>query len=252
MSRVVEKIISGVDASALITGLTIGPRSSLVTSLTTGVACNLTHGADLKAIAEAKNVASGYFGKPARVAVSDMIEMKNMVCRATAIAALNSLLHTEQSKEIHGFDILSRMAGGRRIAMVGHFNFTDRLRAICRHLDVLELEPNEGDLPASYASDVIPKADIVVITGTTCMNDTIDGLLELVHDEQFVMMLGPTTPMSKIFFEHRVDIVCGVQIENVGDMAERIDKGISFRDIDTWKHAVIAADENILYGPDHF
>lgn len=251
MEKIVYEIISSVDANKRVKDCIIGPRSSMVTSLTTGVACNLTHGKNANDLAEAKDTAQGCLGGPVELIIEKMMDSDNMVCRATAIAALNSLIDKIQTVEINGFDILSRLSKGKRIAMVGHFNFTNQLRSMCRHLDVLELEPGPGDLSESCAPDVIPRADIVVITGTACVNGTIDGLLKLVEEAQMVMMLGPSTPMSKVFFEHKVDIVCGVQIDDPGAIVEKIANGASFRDIESWRYATISRDQKFLYELEH-
>lgn len=245
--KIVEEIIFSITADHQVERVVVGPRSSMVTSRTTGVACNLTHGKDLSGVAEIGRIASRYQGGSALSLAKELLARHDMVCRATAIAALNSLVLVERSAKINGFEILSRASKNRRVAMVGHFNFTDRLRAACGRLDVLELEPGPGDIPAVLAPDIVPKADIVAITGTTLVNGTIDGLLELVNEEQLVMVLGPTTPMSKVLFGHKVDVICGVRIDRPGDMAEKIASGVSFRDIRAWEHIAITADENMLY-----
>jgi uncharacterized protein (DUF4213/DUF364 family) len=59
---------------------------------------------------------------------------------------------------------------------------------------------------------VIPQADVVAITGTSLVNRTFDGLIRHCRPDAFVSMLGPTSPLSPVFFDYGVDLVAGTQI----------------------------------------
>ena len=104
------------------------------------------------------------------------------------------------------------------------------MKQIAAHLDILELDPGPGDLPSSEAADVIPKADAVIITGTTLVNGTFDAIAKLTEGT-YCMILGPTTIMSPILFDYGIDDICGVRIADPEATIRFLSEGGSFRDI---------------------
>ena len=74
---------------------------------------------------------------------------------------------------------------------------------------MIELASSGDDYPSQSAEELIPRADIVALTGDTLINHTLDGLLRLCHSNALVILLGPTTSLSPGPFEHGVDIIAG-------------------------------------------
>ena len=153
--------------------------------------------------------------------------------RTVGLAAINALLDVDESActELNAGDWLLKNSVDKHVVVVGHFPFTNQLRAAAGHVDVLELNPQEGDLPADRAADVIPNADIVSITGTTLLNDTFDELIALCRPESYVMVLGGTTPMSPCFFEYGVDMVAGAIVANPDAAYHACSQGANFRQV---------------------
>jgi uncharacterized protein (DUF4213/DUF364 family) len=105
------------------------------------------------------------------------------------------------------------------------------LRERVAQLDVLELHPQAGDLPASRAPDVIPQAQVVALTSMTFINGTIAGLLQLCSPEAFVVALGPSTPLSPRLFEYGIDLLSGSVVENIRPVLAAVEKGANFRQL---------------------
>jgi uncharacterized protein len=112
--------------------------------------------------------------------------------------------------EINASEVLMKRGAGKNVALVGHFPFIPRLRKSVGNLWVIEQHPSEDDHPVQSAAELIPEADVVALTGSTLINHTLDGLLELCRPEALVMLLGPTTPLSPVLFDHGVDIISPV------------------------------------------
>lgn len=127
------------------------------------------------------------------------------------LAAINALLPLNPTDfvELNAEEYLHKNAEGKNVAMVGHFPFVERLKPSLKNLWVLELDPRPGDLPSEAAPEYIPQADVVAITGTTLINHTFEGLLALCKPGTKVMLLGPSTPLSPILFDHGVSLLCG-------------------------------------------
>jgi uncharacterized protein (DUF4213/DUF364 family) len=133
---------------------------------------------------------------------------------ALGMAAVNALIAVKEAALTDrnaAHEIVSRGAG-KRVVVVGHFPFIPDVRQAASHLDVLELHPGVNELPPEAASEVIPTADVVAITGTSLLNGTFDGLVRLCRPGAFVLALGPTTPLSPVLFDYGVDLIAGTRI----------------------------------------
>ena len=98
-------------------------------------------------------------------------------------------------------------------------------------LVVIERNPRPGDLPAAAAEDVIPQAGVVAITGTTWINQSLEELLALCSPQAHVILLGPSTPLSPILFDHGVDLLCGSIVEKIDPVKRVVLQGGNFRQV---------------------
>ena len=130
-----------------------------------------------------------------------------------AMAAVNSLLPTPaEATTAAGQDVLLTYGRGRRVVLVGHFPFVEKLRDSFADFQVLEKRPRPGDLPADKAGETLPRADVVALTGTTLLNGTLAGLLAACRPDALVIMLGPTTPFAGSLFACGIDVLAGCDV----------------------------------------
>jgi hypothetical protein len=67
--------------------------------------------------------------------------------------------------------------------------------------------------PASEAGSVVPDADVVLITGTTLLNNTLEKLLALCQPKARVVLVGPTVGLlPDAFLRRGVDVLGGVRV----------------------------------------
>ena len=164
----------------------------------------------------------------ARFAQSDRSTMASI-----GVATINALLPplpaswTDENAE----EVLARHGANRVVALVGHCPFIPRLRPQVGGLFVLERNPHEGDVPETAAPEILPQADVVAITGLTLINHALDGLLKLCPAHAVVLVLGPSTPLSPILFEHGVHILCGSVVTAVEPVLKAIQQGANFRQV---------------------
>ncbi len=149
------------------------------------------------------------------------------------LAAINSLLEVdiEQCQDINAGELLIERGAGKRVAVVGHFPFIPGLRRVAKELWVLERRPQSGDLPADTAGIVIPRADVVAITGTALINGTMEGLLELCRKDSLVMVLGPTTPLTPLWFDYGVDLISGTRVVEPAVVLRFVSEGVVFQQL---------------------
>ena len=152
---------------------------------------------------------------------------------SVGMAAMNALLPHQPASwvDLNAEDVIASHGAGQSVALIGHFPFVERLRAKVGDLTVLELDPQPGDLPVSTASDVLPQAQVVAITGMTLLNHTLDGLLELCAPDALVILLGPSVPLAPILFERGVDILCGSIVTDTDTVLTAVRQGANFRQV---------------------
>jgi len=167
----------------------------------------------------------------------------NLLEASIGMAAINSLIDIDQSRciEENAFDVLARKAHDRNVAVVGHFPWIPKLRKIAGTLWVIEQRPQEGDMPAEAAEELLPRAEVVGLTGTSFINHTVDRLLELSRNA-FVVILGPTTPLSPVLFDHGVDILAGVSVVEPDKTVRSISEGAIFTQVEGVKLITMAKE----------
>ena len=154
----------------------------------------------------------------------------NSIRRAVGIAAMNALADTCWRRRPHpetelrlGIDAFDATEINQDDTVVVVGAFVPFLRELKRRRQpylVLEEDPatlKADELPffrpASEAAAVVPEADVLLITGTTLINDTLDELLHLAKPAARVTMVGPTVSMlPDAFLPRGADILGTVRI----------------------------------------
>lgn len=165
--------------------------------------------------------------------LASLLRADSLLESSVGLAAVNALLAVDETAcvEVNAADIIAERGRGQNVAVVGHFPFIANLRSSAANLWVLELNPRKGDLPASRASEFLPRAEVVALTGTSLLNDTFDKLMALCRDEAFVIVLGATTPLSPVLFEAGVDAVAGTRVVDLHAVMRAVSQGATFRQI---------------------
>ena len=167
-------------------------------------------------------------------ALAELARSDDPLEASIGVAAINSLLDIDESlsQEVNAAEILAQRGRGRNVALIGHFPFIEKLRPAVGQLWVIELHPLEGEYPAEAAADLLPSADVIAITGSALINHTLDGLLTLCRPASTVMILGPSTPLSPVLFEHGAEILSGTQVADEAALLRTVAQGASFQQID--------------------
>jgi hypothetical protein len=148
------------------------------------------------------------------------------------MATINSLIDIDESKciEKNAFEIIVDKGQGKNVAIVGHFPWIPKLKGRTKNLWVLEQRLREGDLPAKEADRILPQSDVVGITGTSFINHTLEGLLTLCKGA-YVLLIGPTSPLSTILFDYGIDAICGSKIIDSDQLIRSISEGATFKEV---------------------
>lgn len=156
------------------------------------------------------------------------------------MAAINSALPLVEYENLNAEELIAERAKGRNIAVIGHFPFTDRLRALAANLWIFELEPKDArDLPPERMSELLPRADAVAITALTLFNGTLGGVLSHCCRDAFKILLGPSAPLSPVLFGHGIDAVGGTKVEDIPALTRALGEGANFRGLPGKRMVVI-------------
>jgi len=165
--------------------------------------------------------------------LANLARSDSLLEASIGLAAINALLDVDEDAcvELNAEQVILDHGTGKDVVVVGHFPFIPRVREAARQLWVLEKRPSEGDIPAQAAPEVIPQADVVAITGTSLINHTFEELVRLCRREAFVLVLGPTTPLSPVLFDYGADVISGTLVTDPGIVLRYVSQGASFRQV---------------------
>lgn len=152
---------------------------------------------------------------------------------AIGMATINSLIEVDEERciDLNAGDLLIQRGQGKLVTLIGHFPFVPELRQSANELWVIEQRPEEGDLGEAEADKFVPQADVVGITGSAFTNHTIDHLLGLCRRDAYVVVLGPTTPLSSVLFDYGVSAISGTKVTDSELVLRAVSQGAGFRQI---------------------
>jgi uncharacterized protein (DUF4213/DUF364 family) len=168
----------------------------------------------------------------APVELMNLARSDKLLEASIGMATINSLIEidTDRCSEINAFDLLAQKGEGKDMAVIGHFPFVPKLKGIARNLWVIEQRPLSGDLEADQAADILPRCQVVGITSTAFINHTLEALLELCQGA-FVMLLGPTTPLTPLLFDYGIDAISGSQVVDETQVVRYVSQGATFQQL---------------------
>jgi uncharacterized protein (DUF4213/DUF364 family) len=164
--------------------------------------------------------------------LAEYARSESLLEASIGMATVNSLIDIDEAKciEKNAFDIILEKGQGKNVAIVGHFPWIPKLKGRAKNLWVLEQRLREGDLPAKEADRILPQCDVVGITGTSFINHTLERLLSLCKGA-YVLLIGPTSPLSPMLFDYGIDAICGSKITDPDQLIRSISEGATFKEV---------------------
>ena len=135
--------------------------------------------------------------------VLKMAYRDDFISRELALATLNALIGSpDQSLCEDVFDLIEVMQGDR-VTMVGLIEpVAEMLYKKGCEVSVFENRtlPNKLIEPFEMMPERMRDANIVILSGTTLINDTIDDIMAMKSSAREVILMGPSTPMMPHIF----------------------------------------------------
>ncbi len=229
--ELLNDLIASIREDAPVRSILVGAHWTVVCSRSCGMASTILrdkpHGHE-----KVRDV--GRLHERSALELAEFARSDNLLEASIGVAAINSLLEVNdaQAVEVNAAEVLTGRGAGKNVALVGHFPFIPDLRQTARQLWVLEQHPAEGEYPAESAAELIPQADVVALTGSSLINHTLDRLLELCRDDAMVIVLGPSTPLSPVLFQHGATYISGTQVLDEAAVLRAVAQGATFQQVE--------------------
>lgn len=157
------------------------------------------------------------------------LRIKNTLKVAVLNAISSGIIGKGSYKTIEGADPvdLVDLTSSKTISIVGAFqSYIKKISATNNKLYVLEMDENALNedqkqyyVPAGEYKKILPGSDVVIITGLTLVNNTIDDLLASVSPGTGVIVSGPSSSIiPDILFRRNVSIMGATRITNPGKL----------------------------------
>jgi uncharacterized protein (DUF4213/DUF364 family) len=127
-----------------------------------------------------------------------------------------------------------RMPADRSVAVIGAFvPVLRKLKARGGRWWVIEQDPKtlKGDeinhfIPADQAEEIISAADVLIVTGVTLINHTLENILEAARPDAEIAVIGPTASLlPDALFKRGVRVVGGVWVKRPDELLDVLAAG---------------------------
>ncbi len=141
-------------------------------------------------------------GRRASELLAYLVEGRTPLGRTVGLATANALNETDTGEEGDTLALLG-LTDSDRVAMVGMFGpLVKKIRHTGAELSIIERYPAQMNVEEDEGrKNILQKCTIPIITATTIVTDTMEGVLNAMGCPRHVVILGPSTPMLAPVFE---------------------------------------------------
>lgn len=228
MAKIISEIFEKIREDYLTRRVLVGVHWTVISSRGCGMASTVVprkpHGEEI--VLDAGNLSS-----KSALELAQYLYSENTLEAGIGLAALNSLIEppNEGTVEINAFKYLVNIGAAKRVAVFGHFPYMSDLKKSAYRLTVFELEPGAEEHHLNEAPELLPDADIVAITSNSLINHTLEEILSHIRGDAFVALVGPSTPLSSVLFDHGISMLSGVRVVNEDELFTTVSQAAIFR-----------------------
>ena len=111
---------------------------------------------------------------------------------------------------------------GKTVGVIGHMTGVSRRYGdIAKKIHIFDFNPQGDDLSADMEDEILPSCDIVVITGSAIINETVDHILEL-SEKAIKIIVGPSVPKCPELLDFGFDRLSGMVVSDTDKMRQHI------------------------------
>lgn len=220
-----DALLAGIESRERIEYARVGERWALVETASASGMAMFTEGKSIPPIFPTLR------GLPLAEA-AEAVKSWNMEEASLGLAAANAFYNTPERLDLLGarvsmddFYTDGIDLRGRTVGIIGHMHGPKGLREQARAVYTLERAPQEGDYPDSACDLLLPRCDLVLITGSSLVNKTLPHLLELC-EKATVILTGPSVPLCPALLDCGIDRIAGMAIADRAGLRDRVEHGL--------------------------
>jgi len=174
----------------------------------------------------------------------ELANSDNFLMAAIGMATVNALSEVDSDLLFEGdalqfFDV----ANEDTVCMIGSFlPLIPELRKKSKELWVFERYAIDGlrEYKPDWAGPLLlPQCEVVVISGTSFTNKTIDWMLPLCAHARTVAVIGPTTPMiPEVLKGHGITLLSGMEVIDPRNLLQAVSLGSNTQGVGNWVRKV--------------
>ncbi len=146
---------------------------------------------------------------------------ENVFEQAVGFAAINA--HHNRfdltGDDFNGLDLIEDR--GEKTVVIGQF---PGLQKRVPNAAIIERQPRPGYFPEEAAETLLPAAEQVLITASALSNGSLEHLLSLARNA-FVVLVGPSAPLTSRLFEFGIDAISGFVVRNTDGLLQAAMEG---------------------------
>ncbi|MGM0608370.1 MAG: Rossmann-like domain-containing protein [Candidatus Muiribacteriota bacterium] len=165
-----------------------------------------------------------FIGKKVCDVLKVFTEISHPLYNALSVALIDSVSFSD--KKVYGklpAEILSFLKN-KKIVLIGRFKFYESLKEKGFDVNVVELNPLEGETAWHNSESLLKKADITIITGFTLVNETIDQVLIRGRNSCKILLGGSVPELDKIL-DMGIDYIGSTEFMNYNKVIQFYQKG---------------------------
>ncbi len=172
------------------------------------------------------NATDNFFLGKSAIEVAEWVFSNNLLESAIGLATINSVLDNglpDKADIAQLFDFKDKT-----VSMVGYFKpIEEQIKEQVKELYIFELKNYPNAYNPGYAKIIIPKSDIVLISGTTFINKTTEDFLNFVSDYSKVIFIGASTPLSLSLSKYGT--IAGSKVKDIEYVKTALSKGAGMK-----------------------
>lgn len=168
-------------------------------------------------------------GRPA-VELLQMLAAEQPLQRTLGLATANALLAAGPLPQTSRKEVLDglKITEADHVAMVGYFGpLVRRLKESGCQLDIIELDSSKpGVLTPEQGRSVLAQCSVAILTGTSLVTGTCDGLLSDLGQPREAVLLGPSAPFCvQLFAGTPLTRIAGARVLNADGVLQVVSEG---------------------------
>lgn len=179
---------------------------------------------------------AGTLSTSSAIKLAHLAESWELNKRVVGVATMNALSQIVLERENTNYQVIEgnlleniEIRKNDTVVLVGRIRpFIPVIKLKAKKVFILERNPMraQGVLSENASKEIIPKADVIIITGSAIANGTVDYLLDLSIGAREVVFGGPTASLiPDPFFKRGVKVIGGIKVINAERLLDIIAEG---------------------------